>query len=180
MLNQILSKMHKANEEVAEKEFVKAKDKLLEEYLKPIQKAICENYHEQFGKKPAHLNDRFYCEYRLYSPVKEALESYKETGALQKEFVAFKLEPTNEILVRQEGNTKELEELLGREEGYWTAVQIKGNTAQFAQVLKKGSPSLKDHPMQKKLRQELSSESIKALAEELLEEIELKNYSNPS
>lgn len=179
LLHQFLSKMHK-NSEDKDKDFSKVKEKFLKEFLKPIQKAICDSYDQQFGKQPGQLNDYFYCEYRFFMPMKNALEEYKKIGSLQKELVSFNIESFSETLIRQENNTQELEELLSLKEGEWTDVQMKDHSLQFAKILRKNDSTEKEHPMQKKLRQELASESIKALAEEFLEQIELKNYSNLS
>ena len=180
MLHQALKKEHKKSA-FADQEFAKVKDKVLSSYLKPIQGAILKDFVAFTGDNPKQPNDIFYCNYRLYNPMRDALAYYQNSGAENEDAFEFNsfwnIVASTDTLIRHENNTREMDALLETPENSWSLVELKNRIPVFTHVLSKES-KIDDHPMQKQLRSELSSETIKALATELLDQIELNNYSS--
>ncbi|MCH9632884.1 MAG: hypothetical protein S4CHLAM6_12280 [Chlamydiae bacterium] len=180
MLHQTLTKLHKKGA-LNEQDFPKVKEKVLDEYLAPIKEAIIEDYTAFSGSAPQHLNDLFYCKYRLYSPMRNALAYYTNQQDENCEPYAFnsflKIDSSNDVLVRHQNNSREMEKLMEASEGEWSCVGFKSRVPVFTQVLFKKSKQ-EGHPMQKQLHARLSQEAISALATELLDQVELENYSN--
>lgn len=179
MLHQTLIKAHKKGA-FKEQDFAKVKDKVIKEYIAPIEKAIVDDYTAFSGSAPQHLNDLFYCKYRLYSPMRDALEYYTKQESVDCEPYAFnsfwKIDSSNDVLIRHQSNSRDMEKLMGSAEGEWSSVEFKSRIPVFTQVLFKKS-KLEGHPMQKQLHARLSQEAISALATELLDQVELENYS---
>lgn len=176
MLHKKLAAQHK-NGADSQKDFSKVQAQLIQEFLKPIQGAILEDYVGHLGHKPPHLTDSFYCQYRLFSVMRQALEDKKLSK--ETELVAFKMNVNTENLVRSESNTQELDELLKLNEQHFTDVSIKGYGPEFIQLVTKGN-DMQEHPMQKAIRQKLAKEAIRALGKELLEMIDLLNLDQYS
>ena len=180
MLHQTLTKVHKKGA-FSEEDFAKVKDKVLKEYLAPLQKSITEDYTAFSGNAPKHVNDLFYCKYRLHSPMRDALAYYTNQEDVDCEPYVFnsflKIDSSTEVFVRHQNSSREMEKLMKFAEGEWSSVEFKSCVPVFNQILSKKS-KLEDHPMQKQLHAHLSQEAISALATELLDQIELENYSS--
>ncbi len=180
MLQQALKKEHKKSA-FKDQEFAKVKDKVLCQYLEPIQSAILKDFTTFSGSDPKQLNEIFYCNYRLYNPMREALAFYKNSDEENDNVFAFNsfwnIYASTDTLIRHQNNTREMDALLDAPENSWSLVELKNRIPVFTYILSKES-KIDDHPMQKQLRSELSSEAIQALATELLDQIELNNYSS--
>ena len=180
MLHQALTKAHKEGS-FKESKFKSVKDKVLKEYLAPIQSAVLSDYKDFYKKEPSYLQDSFYCKHRLFNPMREALSYYKEqSGQSAQPFNLnsfWEVKFDEETLIRHQNNNRELDSLLAAAEGDWSEVNV-AELPTFSQVLSKTSQK-NQHPMQKQLRAEFAREAISELATELLDQIELKSYSNP-
>lgn len=177
LLHQVLAKVHKTSS-FQGKEFERVKDSVMKEWLAPIKSAILRDYEAVNGEKPHQESDAFYCDYRLYQPMREALHylshhSDEETFALNSLWTVM---PQDETLIRHQSNGREIDQLLTHSEGDWTSVEVKQHSPSFAKVVSKKHDS-RAHPMQKQLRKEIVQEIICSLAKEMLDQMKFEDYT---
>lgn len=172
MLLRKLQALHTGETEV-ERLSKTAQEKLIGQFVEPLQEAILKDYLSCHKKTDHEVDTDFYCAYRLYNPMRAAL-NYLKDHAKDEDQYAFNsiwtLKGGEQTCIRYLADQDEVDHYLSLKEGQWSAIHNDGGVLSFAHALK-ASKTPYDHPMQKQMKRKIKQELTEALALEILEQM---------
>lgn len=146
-----------------------------EEVFADLKKAIRNDYLTHYSDAKVDFDDSFYCQYRLYSPLRESLAYLKDHAKNDKNalFTPFcDLERQERTLVRYLSDSKQLDTFLSYREGQFSDVHFYESSLQFSKLISHPKTS-SQHLLQAHLKKALAKELKQYLFESIVEDLPL-------
>ncbi len=151
-----------------------SQNKLEKELFEPLKREIRNDYLSLHKESSNELTNDFYCKYRMYYPMRLALEFMKDHSKLNENYAfnsLWTLRESPHTYIRYLENKQEMEALLPLKEGHWTSVKPSENDLIFTQILSHPKTN-HSHMMQKQIKNRVNRELKQAIAFEILDKIQ--------
>ncbi len=149
-------------------------NKLEKDLFEPLKREIRNDYLSLHKETNNEFTNDFYCKYRMYYPMRLALEFMKDHSKSNTSYSfnsLWTLRENQHTYVRYLEDKGEMEALLPLKEGHWTAVIPSENNLIFTQILSHPKTN-HSHMMQKHIKNRVNKELKQAIAFEILDKIQ--------